>query len=150
MDVNIRQGHHDLRFFFPGGRQDGGSAKRHGRQYQDNRNLGVQKLPDNTDNNPDTYTIELSGSGIITGPTFWDSGTGITYEIPDGLDPGEYIYTIIIEDDFGNSVSDSVTFTVTEKPEDPKVIPFGNTFLIFTILSFLGILVVMTRKIRRE
>jgi len=45
-----------------------------------------------TDPNPDTYTIELLGTGIVAGPTAWTSGNAINYDIPDGFSVGSYIY----------------------------------------------------------
>ncbi|GAJ03531.1 unnamed protein product, partial [marine sediment metagenome] len=35
-----------------------------------------------TDANPDIYTVELVGTGIVAGPTTWTSGNLITYNIP--------------------------------------------------------------------
>ncbi|MHA1111501.1 MAG: hypothetical protein ACTSRE_10400, partial [Promethearchaeota archaeon] len=99
-----------------------------------------------TDNHPDTYTLELEGSGIISGPSTWTSGNSITYYIPDGLAPGEYTYTIIVMDDYGNSNSIEVTFTVTEK----RRIPFGNTFLLVAGLSTIGLVVITIRKLRKR
>jgi len=63
---------------------------------------------------PNTYTIELQGTGIVAGPTAWTSGIAITYNIPDGFGIGSYIYTINITDDSGNFVTDSVNFTVED------------------------------------
>jgi len=65
-----------------------------------------------TDSNPNTYTIELQGSGIVAGPTIWTSGVAIAYNIPDGSTVGVYIYTVNFTDGYGNSINDSVTFTV--------------------------------------
>jgi len=67
-----------------------------------------------TDPHPNTYTIELQGSGIIAGPTTWTSGVQIIYNIPDSLAVGVYIYTVNFTDDYGNSIIDSVTFTVSD------------------------------------
>jgi hypothetical protein len=67
-----------------------------------------------TDLNPNTYTIELNGLGIIVGPTVWASGLEITYNIPDGLVSGIYFYTVNFTDDYGNSIVDSFIFTVED------------------------------------
>ena len=63
-----------------------------------------------TDANPDTYTIELQGSGIVAGPTAWTSGGAITYNIPDNLTVGIYNYTVYFMDYFGNFITDRVVF----------------------------------------
>ena len=73
-----------------------------------------------TDANPDTYTVELQGSGIVVGSTAWTSGVAITYNIPDGFALGVYVYIINIIDDYGNSIIDSATFTV-EDTTDPII-----------------------------
>jgi hypothetical protein len=65
-----------------------------------------------TDPNPNTYTIDLQGSGIVAGPTTWTSGVVITHNIPDGFVMGDYVYTVNFTDDYGNSITESVTFTV--------------------------------------
>ena len=73
-----------------------------------------------TDSNPDTYTIELQGSGIVAGPTSWTSGVAIVYNIPDGFSVGSYIYIVNFTDDYGNSAIDSAAFTV-EDTTDPII-----------------------------
>jgi hypothetical protein len=73
-----------------------------------------------TDLNPGTYTIELQGTGIVSGPTAWITGVPITYDIPDGLALGSFIYTVNFTDDGGNSITESVTFTVGDTV-DPTV-----------------------------
>ena len=67
-----------------------------------------------TDLNPNTYTIDLQGTGTIIGPTAWTSGVAIIYNIPDGFGLGVYTYTVNFTDDYGNSITDSVTFTVED------------------------------------
>jgi len=81
-----------------------------------------------TDANPDTYTIELQGSGIVAGPTTWTSGVAITYEIPDGLAVGVYDYTVNFMDYFGNFVTDSVEITI-EDTTDPDIISAPSDFI---------------------
>ncbi|KKK85412.1 hypothetical protein LCGC14_2773560, partial [marine sediment metagenome] len=76
-----------------------------------------------TDRSPDTYTISLDGSPVVTA-TAWTNGTPITYNIPDGLTPGAaYTYSIGFTDTAGNTVSDGVDFTVNAIPDsvDPVI-----------------------------
>ncbi|TFG17866.1 MAG: hypothetical protein EU531_02070 [Promethearchaeota archaeon] len=70
---------------------------------------------------PDTYTIELAGTGTVAGPTSWSSGVAVVYDIPDGLSLGDYYYTINFTDEIGNYVTDEVKFTVQEDSEDPVI-----------------------------
>ena len=42
------------------------------------------------------------------------SGYEISYSIPDGFDIGTYTYTVNFTDDYGKTITDSVTFTVEE------------------------------------
>ncbi|MBA7660032.1 hypothetical protein ES703_68031 [subsurface metagenome] len=74
------------------------------------------------DANPDTYTIELQGTGIVTGPTAWTSGNAINYDIPDGFSVGSYIYTINFTDNYDHFITDSVNFTVEEDTTKPKLV----------------------------
>lgn len=67
-----------------------------------------------TDLNPNAYTIDLQGSGIVAGPTAWSSGVAIIYDVPDGLAVGQYTYTVNFTDDNDNSITDSVTLTVDD------------------------------------
>jgi len=104
-----------------------------------------------TDANPDTYTIELQGSGIVAGPTAWISGVAINFNIPDGFSPGDYTYEITFTDESGNSVIDSVTFTVSDTAEPPEDgIPLGNYFLIFIGVSVICLAIAKKRRIARE
>jgi len=84
-----------------------------------------------TDSDPNTYTIELNSSEIVVEPTIWTSNQTITYHIPDGFDIGVYIYTVNFTDDYGNSITDSVTFTV----EDDGGGISGANFEMILILS---------------
>jgi len=67
-----------------------------------------------TDSNPGTYTILNGSSEIIMGPTPWSNGVMVTYDIPDGLGIGIYIYTINFTDIFGNFNLDTVFITVQD------------------------------------
>ncbi|MFX1479849.1 MAG: hypothetical protein ACFFCI_17160 [Promethearchaeota archaeon] len=104
-----------------------------------------------TDPHPLTYTIELEGSGIVVGPTVWSSGVAITYIIPDGLAAGEYLYTINIIDEYGNTINHTVTMTVREPTGG--VIPYE--LIIFTtvigagaIIGVASILIIRSRRKR--
>jgi hypothetical protein len=103
-----------------------------------------------TDTNPDTYTIELLGTGIVTGPTTWTSGSEITYDIPLGFAVGFYTYNITFTDENGNSVSSIVGVTITAVTPPEEGIPFGYTFLIFVGLSVIYLLFAKKKKILQE
>ena len=68
--------------------------------------------------------------------------------MPDGFAVGVYFYSVNFIDDYGNSKTDSITFTVGEKLEG--AIPIGNFFLIFIGFSVIGLLFVKKRQIFRE
>jgi len=97
-----------------------------------------------TDENPDTYTIELQGSDIVAGSTVWTSGVNITYNVTDGFVPGVYTYKITFTDESGNSISNTVTVTIKE------AIPFGNFFLIFIGFSVICLIFTKKHQIVRE
>ncbi|GAG83503.1 unnamed protein product, partial [marine sediment metagenome] len=97
--------------------------------------------------NPATYTIELLGTGIVSGPTAWTSGTAINYNIPLEFDAGVYTYNITFTDENGNSVSSIVSVTITDVVEPPQDgIPFGSYFLVFIGLSIVYLLIANRRK----
>ena len=100
-----------------------------------------------TDANPDTYTIELIGTGIVVSSTPWASNTPVVYNIPDGFFPGVYMYNITFADESGNSISDTVTVTINSIGD---VIPFGNSFLIFIGFSVVCLIFAKKRQIVRE
>ena len=105
-----------------------------------------------TDANPDTYSIELQGSGIVAGPTAWTSGNAISYNIPDGFGVGSYFYTINFTDDYGNSILDSVTFTVGDYKPPGGAIPF-ELIIIASVIgggAVIGVAVVIVILIRRK
>ena len=91
-----------------------------------------------TDTNPNTCTIELQGTGVVSGPRLWSSSIEITYSVPDGLVVGTYIYTVTFTDDYGHSATDTVTMTIREPPPD-GAIPFEMIILI----SVLGPIIVL-------
>ena len=106
---------------------------------------GVSIMWKATDINPGTYTIELQGKGIVTGPTLWSNGSIIIYNIPDGLTEGLYIYTINVTDEYGNSNTHSVTMTIKE-----AAIPFGYYYLIFLIIGIVTLIITKKRRIKKN
>ncbi|MHA1375255.1 MAG: hypothetical protein ACTSR7_13295 [Promethearchaeota archaeon] len=100
------------------------------------------------DTNPNTYTIELQGSGIVAGPILWSNGVAITYNIPDGFAAGDYFYTVTFTDIAGNFVKDTVKITVKEEPPvaDNPQIPFGNWYLIFLGISITALVFIQKRR----
>jgi hypothetical protein len=83
-----------------------------------------------TDPNPNTYTIELQGVGIVIGPTAWSSGIAIIYNVPDGLGVGEYIYIVNFTDDYGHFATHTVSMTV-ELAADPIIIDAPSDFYVY-------------------
>ncbi len=65
-----------------------------------------------TDLDPDTYSITMDGVEVVSA-TSWSSGTAVSYSI-DGLALGSYTIVITFLDASSNSVSDTVTITVTD------------------------------------
>ncbi|MBN2154883.1 MAG: hypothetical protein JW776_02430 [Candidatus Lokiarchaeota archaeon] len=97
-----------------------------------------------TDYLPDTYTIELGGTGIVVDHIKWTSGEPVTYTFPDGFASGTYTYTITFYDEQGNSVTDRVLFIVRELP--PRTIPgFNFPFLIIISISSVIMLVLVQK-----
>ena len=106
-----------------------------------------------TDLHPHTYTIELQGSGIVAGPTVWSSGIAITYNIPDGLAVGDYIYTINFTDQYGNSVIDTITLTVKEVSTGGDTIPLELIIIISSTIGggvVIAIAIVLLTRRRRK
>ena len=106
-----------------------------------------------TDPYPQTYTIELQGSGIVVGPTAWSSGVAIIYNIPDGLAVGEYIYTVNFTDINGNSVIHTVTLTVREVSNGGGAIPLELIIIISSTIGgavVIAIAIVLLTRRRRK
>ena len=57
-----------------------------------------------TDDDPDTYTIDLVGTGNIVGSTTWTSGTQVIFDITEGLEKGYHQFMINFTDTSGNYV----------------------------------------------
>ncbi len=109
-----------------------------------------------TDANPENYTIELIGTCIVAGPTAWMSGIDITYNIPDGMAAGIYVYNITIVDANGNSISDSVSLTVSppasngDPPADtPPGIP-GFDLMILSIISTISVIILLQKNRKKQ
>jgi len=100
-----------------------------------------------TDENPNTYTIEVQGCGVIAGPIVWYSGVEIHYYLPEELTPGDYFYTVNFTDDAGNFATDTVKLTIQEETTgDAPAIPFGNHFLVFMTISIIALILLQKRK----
>ncbi|MFX1438216.1 MAG: hypothetical protein ACFFAA_13660 [Promethearchaeota archaeon] len=100
------------------------------------------------DTNPNIYTIELQGTGIVAGPNSWSNGTEIMYNIPDGLDVGEFLYKVNFTDDYGNYVTDVVKLTVQELStggEEPAI-SFGIYYLVFLIIGIFSLAITQKRR----
>jgi hypothetical protein len=103
-----------------------------------------------TDIFPGTYTIEMVGSGIVIGPLTWTSGKPIVYDIPDGLATGTYVFDITIIDESGNTATATITVTVTVSGGTSNgTIPFGGSFVLISIATIIGLVVLRKRRIRR-
>ncbi|MHA1706316.1 MAG: hypothetical protein ACTSUX_09545 [Promethearchaeota archaeon] len=110
--------------------------------------IGVNFSWTATDLNPNTYFIERQGYGIIDGPYNWSSGSQVTFHVPEGLISGDYIFIINFTDDYGNSITDSVKFTVKEvKQGYPQIaIPFGNAYLFYMIIGIFVLIIIQQKK----
>ncbi|TFG19314.1 MAG: hypothetical protein EU530_06645 [Promethearchaeota archaeon] len=92
-----------------------------------------------TDSHPNTYTIELIGTGMVVSPTNWGSGSEIIYNIPNGFGVGSYTYEIEVLDKYSRPSTNSVTLTVedttspmlTQVPS-PLTVELGYTGQSFT------------------
>jgi microcystin-dependent protein len=101
-----------------------------------------------TDPYPDTYTIELEGSGIVVDHTTWTSGIPVTYTIPEGFSAGTYTYIITFYDEEGNSVSESVLFTVRELPH-PTIPGFSVPLMFFvSVCAVMTTVLIVKKKVR--
>ena len=100
-----------------------------------------------TDANAGTYTIKRNGTIIVTA-TAWTSGTPVTYNIPDGHPASTTTYEITFEDLVGNTVSDSVTFTVEAAAAVPPAIPGFDPLIVIGIVTFgsLGLIALKKKK----
>ncbi len=65
-----------------------------------------------TDLYPATYMIEINGNEVLSA-TPWTNGSTISYNIADGLLKGDYNIKIIVTDESGNIIQDTVILIVT-------------------------------------
>lgn len=98
-----------------------------------------------TDFGPNTYTIDLEGTGVVAGPTAWSSGVAITFDIPEDLSVGDYNYTANFTDGSGHNIIDTVRVTVRQPPPE-QAIPYGNYYLIFLVIGIIALVFVQTRR----
>jgi hypothetical protein len=90
--------------------------------HPDDTNSSISWDPD--DLKPENYEIYQNGTLIATG--IWNNTT-IVYNLTN-LQPGTYVYLIIVYDSSGNSVSDTVLVVVEEPPS--VFIPLDLTLVI--------------------
>ena len=79
-----------------------------------------------SDAHPDNYSITCNGEMVVSNNE-WSTGN-ITYEISDGKEKGDYVYEIIIEDESGNSNTDTVKFSVEENQNGDFNFPNMSSF----------------------
>ncbi len=98
-----------------------------------------------TDDNPYTYTIYKNDIEIASG--VWISGIPITINV-DGLLPGSYDYTIVVQDLLGNSAADTVIVTVNYSSNNSSDNPekTNAAFPFFVSIIAIAIIVVLKRK----
>ena len=96
------------------------------------------------DMNPAIYTIRINGSDESSGQ--WTSNTPILINI-DGLSPGIYVYEFEVSDQAGHITIDTVTVTVYPIEEEPTI-PFGFEWILFSIISIIGLLVYVKKRIK--
>ncbi|HEC39960.1 MAG TPA: hypothetical protein ENI29_17105 [bacterium] len=75
-----------------------------------------------TDAHAGNYTITRDGTPVVN-TTPWVNGTPVTYNITDGLVPGDYTFEITFTDNYTNFIADSVVMTVGNYPDvtDPVI-----------------------------
>lgn len=101
-----------------------------------------------TDPNPNIYTIELQGSGMVVSPSLWVSGIEITYNVPDGLATGIYSYFVNFTDDYDNFITGTIIMTVKE------VTPLTTFIITISLITggiaVAGVAIVLLRKRKRK
>ena len=107
---------------------------------------GISVYWDVYDTNPNTFTIERLGSGIVYGPAEWSEGSSPSYYIATGLPAGKYTYIVNITDDYGHFTTDTFIFTVQAPSSQPIS---GYNFLVFMgIITFaiISLIILVKRK----
>ncbi len=89
---------------------------------------------------------------MVSGPTAWSSGIEITYNVPNGLAVGTYIYTVTFTDDYGNFDTDIITMTVNAitTDGDTGAVPFELIILISVLGPIIVLAVVIFIFIRKK
>jgi hypothetical protein len=95
---------------------------------------------------PDTYTIDLLGTGQVVSPTAWTSGVQVNYNIPTGFTEGNYTYIITFTDDYGGSASDSITITVEAVAESATPIPGFELSIVIGVVAITIIGLILKKK----
>lgn len=92
-----------------------------------------------SDDDPDSYEILQNGTRVASGS--WEGGA-IEYNI-DGLSPGIYNFTLIVQDKAGNTAADSVLVTVKPSSKDDD-----DSFIIPGMLAISSLLILWGAGIR--
>ncbi len=99
---------------------------------------------------PDNYAIlrQISAGTWQTevGLTPWHNGVPIVFNVPDGLEPGDYLFRINLEDERDNTVFDEVIMTVG--PKSSSSIPGYDPPLVISVFTIvtIGIIILMKKK----
>ncbi|HEA70516.1 MAG TPA: hypothetical protein ENH98_01175 [archaeon] len=80
--------------------------------------------------------------------TAWTSGGAVTYNIPDGLAPGDHTYEIIFLDTNGHNVSDTAVMTVNPAttPTPTPAIPGFEPLIVIGITGIASISLIIFKK----
>jgi len=103
-----------------------------------------------TESNPNSYTIELQGSAIVVGPSLWSSGIAVTYNVPDGLAIGDYIYTVNFTDDYGYFITDTITMTVQKVTTDGDGDGTIHGYDIAILIGVIGVSVLLLKRTSKK
>ena len=96
-----------------------------------------------TDLHPATFTITRNDTSVDSGT--WTSNTGYTINV-DGLSPGVYAYTIEVSDKLGQIDSGTVLVTVLPLGDSDSGIPFGSSWILFSIITVIGLIAFIKKK----
>ncbi|NHI87942.1 MAG: hypothetical protein EAX87_00380 [Candidatus Thorarchaeota archaeon] len=101
-----------------------------------------------SDSDPDTYTVYRNGTEMVSGS--WTSGIPIIVPLS-SLQFGVYNITIVLEDDIGNTASDTVIAYVLPSTLTPTPPPFFfETVIIIGIGITLGVVVLVAILAKRR